>query len=376
MLNYINYLFILILLLLINSCKENSITTPETGKIRNYYLGFTPFPYDVTPEAVEFSYKIIKSESDIVAHHFDDGIPWQEALDDKEFHQNLMADWEYRKSHTPVGHKIYLAITPINITRNGLAPYKAEKGNIPLPPPWNTYKFNNPKIKTAYFNYAKRIINFFNPDFLTIGIEVNLLADSDTSLVKWNAYLELHKFVYSELKKLFPALPIMVSFVGMDLIEGYRNVNHDVQIKAFNDMIDYTDYFGLSMHTFLSKFLADTINAAIFKNIFSLSSKPIAICETSYPAQKFSIFNNSLIFNGSANKQKKYFELLLSSAEKYNVKFIINFVIRDYDALWKAIGSPDDINKVWRDTGFYDESGNPRIVKELWLDKLKIKMKK
>ena len=356
------------------SCKEKSITQPDTKKTRSYYLGFTPFPYDVTQEAVDYSYKIISTDADFIAQHFDDGIPWQEALDGKDFHQKIMNDWQFRKSHTPVGYKVYLAITPINISRDGLAPYKGENGNMPLPSPWNNYPFNNPNVKTAYLNYAKRIINYFNPDYLAIGIEVNLLADSDPTLGKWNAYLELHKFVYTNLKKLYPTLPIMVSLTGMDLIEGYTNVNHQLQIKALNDIINYTDYFGLSMHTFLSKFLADTIDSTIFKNIFGLSNKPIAICETSYPAQKFSIFNNSVVFRGSEEKQKKYFELLLSASETYHVKFIINFVIRDYDALWEAIGSPDNINKVWKDTGFYDEKGTPRKVRDLWLQNLQLKV--
>ncbi|GBD92065.1 hypothetical protein BMS3Abin04_02798 [bacterium BMS3Abin04] len=370
----VKYFAVILLLLFSISCKEKSVTEPGTEKSRSYYLGFSPFPYDITAEAVEYSYKKISSDADIIAHHFDDGIPWKEALEDKDFHQNIMADWQYRKTHTPVGHKVYLAITPINITRNGLAPYKGEKENMPLPTPWNTYSFNNHDVKTAYLNYAKRIINYFNPDYVTIGVEVNLLADSDSSMVKWKEYLELHKFVYTQLKKLYSTLPIMVSFTGMDLIDGYTDVNHSSQTKVLNEIINYTDYFGLSMHTFLSKFLADTIDSAIFKNIFSLSNKPIAICETSYPAEKFSILNNSVVFKGSEEKQKKYFELLFSASETYHVEFIINFVIRDYDALWEAIGSPDNIEKVWRDTGFYNEKGTSRKVRDFWLQNLQLKV--
>jgi hypothetical protein len=37
------------------------------------------------------------------------------------------------------------------------------------------------------------------------------------------------------------------------------------------------------------------------------------------------------------------------------MRFVINFVLRDYDALWQDMGSPDDLNRIWRDTGFYDE---------------------
>lgn len=51
----------------------------------------------------------------------------------------------------------------------------------------------------AYVSYSRCMLEFFQPDYLTIGIDVNEIvqAGSDT----WKAYAALHRHVYEELKK-------------------------------------------------------------------------------------------------------------------------------------------------------------------------------
>ena len=52
-------------------------------------------------------------------------------------------------------------------------------------------------------------------------------------------------------------------------------------------------------------------------------------------------------------------------AESRDFVFIINFVLRDYDALWEKIGRTD-LAAVWRDTGLYDENGLSRPALQAW----------
>ena len=209
--------------------------------IRTYRLGFTPFPYDISQAAIDYVYTAIGNDADIIAHHFDEGIPWPEALAGSAYNQNVLDDWDQRKSKTPSGHKIYVAITPINTARSGLALYWGPDDNLPLPDPWNGYAFNHQDVKTAYLNHAVRTINYFEPDFLAIGIEVNLLVTNNPGV--WNAYLELNQYIYTELKKLYPNLPVMVSLFGIALLDGYRGEDdHAAQMQAFADIIDESDY--------------------------------------------------------------------------------------------------------------------------------------
>ncbi len=93
-----------------------------TAKSRSFYMGFTPFPPDWSAKAVDEVYAFIDEHADLVAHHFDGGIPWQEALENKELPDHLKTEWNTRKSKTPSGSKVYVAITPIAFSRDALAP--------------------------------------------------------------------------------------------------------------------------------------------------------------------------------------------------------------------------------------------------------------
>lgn len=341
--------------------------TETNSNPRSFHLGFTPFPYDISQEAVDFSYDTIANDADIIAHHFDDGVPWPEALAGTPYDANILDDWELRKNETPVDHKVYVAITPINLNRDGLALYWGAEDNMDLPGDWAGYAFNHPNVITAFLNHAVNTIDYFEPDFLAIGIEVNLLLNN--SPAKWDAYVEMHREVYAELKQRYPDLPIMASVFGLSLLDGYRSEDdHTAQMAAFQEIINYSDYYAISLYPYMSIYLTDSIPDTMYTDLFSLSNKPIAIAETGYPAQSFSIgvgTANQIDFNSSPEKQNNYITGLLEEAESRDFVFIVNFVLRDYDALWEKIGRTD-LAAVWRDTGLYDENGFSRPALRAW----------
>ncbi len=77
-----------LIILLISSCskEENPIVEPPPQATRTFYMGFTPFPYDISNEAVDYVYDKLATDADLISHHFDDGIPWPEALSGADFH--------------------------------------------------------------------------------------------------------------------------------------------------------------------------------------------------------------------------------------------------------------------------------------------------
>jgi hypothetical protein len=344
------------------SCSKDD--DPET---RPFHMGFTPFPYEKSLEAVNYTYDRLETESDIINHHFDNGVPWNEALSNEPFHQDVMADWEFRKSRTSANHKIYLSVTPLNFLRTGLSAYRGETDNMVLPAPWDTYPFNHANVKTAYLNYCKRIIDFFKPDFFNMAIEANLLYVNAPG--KWSEYMQLHQFVYNELKSSYPGLPIFTSVAGAYLLPGFIGGSDHVQQRlAVLQLMDYSDLYGISFYAYLSSYLGNPYPENTFDELFSISEKPIAIAETGYAAQNFSVdAGNGLVsIESDPVKQEKYTSDLLSACEKYNALFVINFALRDYDQLWVHVGSPTDISIAWRDTGFYDENGNARLALNTW----------
>lgn len=345
-------------------CKKSD-TPPQS---RTYAMGFTPFPYAISTNAVDYTYQTLEQSADLMCHHFDDGVPWVEALNNTAFHPTLQQDWNYRKSRTLPSQKVMLAFTPISSSRNALASYQAASPNMPLPAPWNSYSLNHPDVKKAYLTYCKRGIDFFAPDYFLMGIEVNLLLKLNPSA--WNDYLELHAFIYGELKKAYPALPIAVSMTGVDLLDGYTDANHTQQMAGLSQLINQTDFLGISFYPYQTKYVTGPLPEDMFRKIFALTSKPVAFTETGYPAQKFSVFNNSITFEGTEDKQNDYIQRLLEASNEANVLFVVNFVLRDYDELWKDLGSKDDITILWRDTGLIDENGKERKAFQTWKSSL------
>lgn len=343
---------------------------------RPFYLGLTPFPYDIsTIEAIEYVYDKIGDDADLICHHFDNGIPWDQALLDDDhttYPAKVTEDWDYRRSHIPAGHKVYVAITPINSMRDGLAPIWNETGdNQPLTTPWSGYAFNHADVKAAYLNYCRSVINYFNPDYIAIGVEVNLVKQFIPT--QWAAYVDLQSETYDALEIEYPDLPKFVTLTGIDLVEGYSNSNHTDQMAALTDIMDYTDYYAISLHPFFAEVPGAAIPLDMFEKIFASSlnmdAKPVCITETSFPAQRLSMtaYDPDITLAGTAAKQKEYFTLLLNEAHRLDMVFVVNFLVRDYDVLWQTtLGAPEDINKAWRDTGFYDENGFRRPVLGLW----------
>lgn len=364
-------------------------TPAATTPTRSFAMGFTPFPYNVDPltidAVVDDIYARLADDADLVAHHFDNGIPWNAALvDSYPYVSNIMDDWALRKSKTPTGHRVYVSVTPINLARNGLALWRDSADDMPLVNPFDTHAangdFDHVDVRTAYLNYCKRVIEYFDPDDFAIGIEVNLLR-KNTDSATWLNYKALNDFVYAELKTLYPDLPIFVSVSPVEMVEGYplgvpAEFSGDAagyaasQRTALADALASSDYYAISLYPYLTAFYNTPYPADFLDTLFALSSKPLAIAETGMLAESLTAF--SLNFTGSGTLQDDYLADLLAHADVRDAEFITWFVLQDYDALCVYIGGCSDTDVLWRDTGLYDGFGNIRPAYTRWTGELAV----
>jgi hypothetical protein len=166
---------------------------PET---RPFHLGFTRWPSDLTEEAYLAAQSFTHDHGDITSEMFMGGIPWPEALAEKPFSKEVIANFGYSP---PPGKKLFLSISPLDRDRRSLAAYWGEKQNMPLPKPWATYAFNSPEVKKAYLYFVLAAVKAMKPDYLAIGIESNDLLSH--SPAKWKELKELHRETYKAVKK-------------------------------------------------------------------------------------------------------------------------------------------------------------------------------
>ena len=339
---------------------------------RKFLMGMTPFPFAASSEGYETGFQIAAEHGDIIAHHYDNGIPWPQMRNSKEFSalpQTIQTEWQERLKRTLPDHKIYLALTPIAITRDQLAPYKAEEEDIPLSvigEPWASARFNDNDVVIAYRNYIETAVEFFRPDFLSIGIEVNLLNVNRPDL--WADYVDLQKQTYEYISNLYPSLPVFVSVTANEFYPNITEVNRDQHIAAFREIEPYTDFFALSIYPYMSALLTDSIPDDYFQVLDLISNKPMAITETGYLAESLTLdFGNGnvLQFNGTDALQQQWIEFVLNQAQARDLRFVINFVNKDYDLLCQQINCVD-ADRLWEDTGLIDENDRERPALASW----------
>lgn len=370
--------------LLLMSCSGGDGHTEDTSietEARSFYMGFTPFPHAFSVAAVEAAYDVISRDADMIVQHFDDGIPWQEALDNannatsyrETYAANYLSDLDYKLQHNPTGHILYLAVTPLGPFREGLALHRGNNGNEPLTPPWDSYSLDHPDVAKAYIRHCLNMIEHFDPDYFAYAIEANILAfyDQQNGTNKWAQFVNLVKDVYTAIKLEYPNLPIFIS-----LQIGFFHTAAAEQTMAIDQILPYTDYMAISSYAYTDTSDPADLPADYFSKLTDLATtKPVAIAETAWPAEDVEDVNNpgTIIAAENPQRQQQYIQRLIDEMDKLEGRFMTLFFTRDYDDFWESDlqYSPDaQLIRTWRDTGLYDGQGNPRPALDTWLQAL------
>ncbi len=329
-------------------------------------MGFFLLPHDTTASALAFNKKAISSDGDLVQLQFMNGIPWAAALAGKAYPTAMLAGWKNSKALVPASHEVLLLLDPLNDAHTGLARnYGSAKGS-PLPSPWDTYTFSHANVIQAYLNYCKSAIDYFKPRYVSIGSELgSLVAKVPTA---WTDYLSLHSAVYKALKQQHPKVAVFGTWYATNLLSGWSSVNHAAQMAAFKKFIPHSDFLGLALFPFASKYGTGAYPSTMWKELLALTSKPVAVSASGYLAAKLTVSGHT--FEGTPKKQAAFVTELLARAQKSKFKLVVNTVVRDFDLLWKKTGSSPDAAALVN-TGLYDQAGTPRPAHAVWMKVLK-----
>jgi hypothetical protein len=331
---------------------------------RHFRMGFTPFPYDISLEALQDTNRFLRENSDLIAIHIE-GVPWTEARSGKPFHRKMLEDWEGKKRATPPGAKVYLAVSPLNQGRSGLAEYRAEREGLPVPEPFAGKALDDPLVVEAYLAYCRRAIEFFRPDYFALGIEVNELYHNGRP--KWEGYVRLHEQVYQALKREHPKLPIFTSFTLHNMLNpGWKD--RDAMLAAFKTLMPFNDCVAVSFYPFMAG-LSGRVDQSLrwLAAEFDPFQKPYAFAEMGQAAEPVVLKSFKLTIPADAKTQETVLEEMLRFAHGHRFEFLVWFVPRDYDAMWRKIeAASPEFFKAWKDCGLLDGDGNPRPAHRLW----------
>lgn len=366
--------FVAILFFLLAGLQWQCSKSKTTENTRSFYMGVTPWPADFTDDELNKSYQFINGHCDIVSHHFDEGIPYEEAYNNGGWPAGLIAEINTRKTKTAAGKKILLSSSALSLTRKSKAPYSrfSETIDASVKNRWELLQVNNDSIITAYVNYIIYLNASLQPSFINFGVESNEASWDNADFILYKDFISK---VYQRLKLALPGKPLMVSFMVTELPSS---LNFAQQLLA------YTDYIALSAYpyTHVSSSAAGNTDPSLFPaNFFTRfidldNSKPFCFAETGYIAEDLVIPAYSLNKQGKTAWQNKYLEQICNLTNERKGKFIIWFCYKDYDAgnnTLRSLGLYQDLFSFWEDTGLTDENNNERPAYNTWLNWMALK---
>jgi hypothetical protein len=338
----------------------------RSGVTRTYF-GFTPFPYDFTLEAFLKTRETIVPNSTLYALHYDDGIPWAEALADAPFPKRVQKQWDDDARGVPAkDHLLDLGLAPLDKDRKNLAPATGEQKRLAMPKELAGKPLDDDNVKRAYLNYARRAVKQFHPRYLNLGIEAGQIMSRDFN--RWPRFEALYEHVRAALKKEFPDLQIGISF-------GLGELRLPREAEAAKVLIARSDYVGVSFYPYATAFdekfgappyRGDTPCREPLAWLRAYTDKPIAICETGYSTADIDIPQFNLKMKGSIEAQSAYTRELFEIARRDRYAFVVWFLAVDYDALYDKMPPGSDVMKLWRNIGLLDGKVQPKPAWEIW----------
>lgn len=335
---------------------------PDISTVRPFKMGFTAWPYDFTSAAYTWTYDKINQYGDIVAHHFKDGLPWDEAYaDDATYPAQVETHITDRVSGTDPGKSVFITIDSLTQNRDQLIGEFGVSGQEPRSAPWDTRDFDSPEVITAYSNYAINVIGrFSNVTHFCYGAEVSELYAVDFAQPgQWDKYLTFSAGVYANIKAAYPAVKVMCSMV----LKTPGTAEYTAWIGQFARIANYTDVAGISVYPY-AFFLpfTDVRPDELVSNWLTQATaiapgKPLAITETGWIAENINVITPALTATSTPAIQDQYLQKLLNESIYLDMEFVIWWCIADFDDGWDSTLSaiPEAAaSLIWKDIGLYD----------------------
>lgn len=329
-------------------------------------MGFTPWPYDATLEAVNITYQNIQQDGDIIHHQLMQGIPWDEAFNQIAYPADVEDDLTMRLSQTVTGKAVLLSVDSLDAGREGLANNWGNGGEQPRVAPWDVRDFDSPEVIAAYSNFALDLIARFSPAYFNFGTEASELILND--LAKYEKFVVFAQQVSANIKAVYPDLKLLVSVA----IKSPASADMVLIKDNIADILPYIDVLGISVYPYIFYSHADkgnpsTLPADWLSQAASLApGKALGITETGWIAENLVIDFFSINVPSNEVYQQEYVTRLLDESNQLSMEFVIWWSAIDFQALWEGALVEDDIAAIWRDIGLYDEAVQPRSGLSDW----------
>ncbi len=347
------------ILLLITGCRDDSgngnrifDSILEPSPTRSFALAATPYRLQVTSDNAYSSFDMsgLQSHLDIVSLHMDNffGLPWDEFASQAPLPEPwLQVMAQIKSDAAALGVGIYLSLTPISGTRIQLAARAVDRnGELRVDEDWavGCYNFdsgpNSDQIRISYLNYVRWMTDYFNPDFLTHGIEINLYEEACPD--EFDSLIDLLNQAYDQEKDINPSMPVFPTLTANEL--WYHSDRYDCFPSDRTCLVENLaglsllkrDRLGISDYPIWLFKHFDPWPTEHFLALAEESGEGIVFAETGWNTYPVTIpwptpeDQCQTVINSSEIIQSRYMEFLFEIADQINSDLVVWWSFRDF----------------------------------------------
>lgn len=313
------WLLPLVLLVFTAACGDASSdddTPGSGGPTRPFMLGYSTLPRELNvgsyAEAIDFA----AHNGEVVL--IQRSVPWGDFVPGGNVSSDTASSSASEiKAVRAGGLRLFFAIDP---TDGGTG--RDRLGALPVSLAGK--RFDDPDVRAAFVSYAEYVALNYKPDFLALGVEMNLYYEKNRD--DFENFKSLYAQAYDAVKRHSPDTQVTVTLQYEDLQGLLPREDRHTQswelVYAFDPKIDFTAISTYPSFAFAS---ADAIPANYYSQLRGFTDRPIVIAEMGYSSRPGVQGVNS----GTEEDQAAFVRRILEEAEALPLSFAVWFAIWD-----------------------------------------------
>lgn len=324
------------------------VVRPEPqGEPRSIALGFAAFPSEDTTESYIQAFANAAQYGELIL--IQRAPPWEDFLPNRQISQQTL---ETTRLETALieqyGLRVIYAIDPTDpaVERNRLA-------NLP-----EGYTqadgLTDEDLRTAFVAYTRYIVRNYDPEYLAIGVEVNMTRDR--ARPQFDAFVSLYDQAYQNAKDASPDIKVFPTFQLED-IEGTLSIVHPPDWAALEDFSGRMDVLAVSSYPYLADLrTAQDLREDYYTQLGERFEGEVMLIDVAYPSSPVDGFR----LVGTEDDQLAFLGRLLNDSEDAGFSAVI----------WRAALNPTYAQEgslaAFRDVGLRRGDGSNKLAWALW----------
>ena len=284
----------------------------SAGPVRDFRMGISSLPPELSEERYEEVFTLAGEFGDLILIHRTP--PWEEFLPDGTISDDTIRTTEVEQALAEKnGLALFLAIdlTDGAAGRSRLAA---------LPDELAGSGFDNADVRAAFLSYAKYVALNYQPDYLALGVEMNMYYEHEPE--DFDNFVSLYFEAYDAVKEVSQDTLVFPTFQMEELQSLLPSGEiHPPQWHLFRRFEPKLDLLAISTYPSFAFETPTDIPDDYYEQLGRYTDRPIVIAEMGYSSGPC----RQGINDGTESEQKDFLRRILLRAEAMDMPFLVWF---------------------------------------------------